>query len=503
MSRHLKTFNIDGLIRVLCFMVTTNCQAAAYLQPFENGEPVPEADPANITHPEGYTGSGGEINVNVCITPNSDDQQQMIVPLENAVRTWNALVPKTDNFVISGSGVSGFDFESVLLHEIGHCIGLDHVNLASDSGVGGSSRDYSRSGNGENNTFDLNPGADGVIGSADDVRGDDVNKNWFRKSNNDPFTIGSIVDSSTYSVLLSDLPASENYVASASRDVAAFLGYGNSEAVMNQGTPTQEAQRDLGHDDVAGVRLAMSGLDETQGTSDDYTLKLNSLGVSNSAACDITVTIDSQESGFAYCAVGFLNQGVGHRRLFLTSITMGGNFNWHFNQISNAADSDGDGVLDAIENTTCMNATDADTDDDGLSDGVEDANRNGIVDLGETNPCDVDSDDDFIQDGTESGLTVGVVGTDNSIFIPDADPATTTSPILQDSDGDNFSDGEEDLNFDGEVDAGESDPNNSNSVPLQVRSIPWWPLPLQLLLALLTLSLIANVEGRRSVLSGQ
>ena len=85
------------------------------------------------------------------------------------------------------------------------------------------------------------------------------------------------------------------------------------------------------------------------------------------------------------------------------------------------ADTDGDGVTDAIEAgvanpavpsgcTPVVGDADpgtttqvglADTDGDGLSDGTEDANQNGRVDPGETNPNLADSDSDGINDGDE------------------------------------------------------------------------------------------------------
>ncbi len=82
-------------------------------------------------------------------------------------------------------------------------------------------------------------------------------------------------------------------------------------------------------------------------------------------------------------------------------------------------------------------------------------------------------DGDGIQDGTEMGITTGVLdpdgagpisGTDTLIFQPDLDPLTTTDSLLADSDGDGQSDGEEDTNFNGQVDAGESDPNVSDRI---------------------------------------
>ena len=64
-------------------------------------------------------------------------------------------------------------------------------------------------------------------------------------------------------------------------------------------------------------------------------------------------------------------------------------------------DSDGDGLPDELENTTCTDPFDGDTDGDGIPDGVEDANHNGLVDIGETNSCNPDTDSDGYNDGQE------------------------------------------------------------------------------------------------------
>jgi hypothetical protein len=45
------------------------------------------------------------------------------------------------------------------------------------------------------------------------------------------------------------------------------------------------------------------------------------------------------------------------------------------------------------------------------------------------------------------------------VFKPDLDPSTTTDPLSADTDGDGKTDVEEDTNFNGRVDAGETDPN--------------------------------------------
>jgi MYXO-CTERM domain-containing protein len=139
-------------------------------------------------------------------------------------------------------------------------------------------------------------------------------------------------------------------------------------------------------------------------------------------------------------------------------------------------DSDDDGILDGIEvNVTHTLATDSDMDDDGLLDSNEDKNQNGTVDGDETDATKGDTDADGLQDGTEEGLDApertehdpdGLhIGTNLDVFIPDVDPATTTDPRNPDTDGGGVNDGLEDLNHDGRVEVGETDPNDPSDDP--------------------------------------
>ena len=123
-------------------------------------------------------------------------------------------------------------------------------------------------------------------------------------------------------------------------------------------------------------------------------------------------------------------------------------------------DSDGDGLTNNLENTICTDPFDADTDDDGIPDGAEDANHDGLVDSNETDPCNADTDGDGIQDGTELSYTSDdiVADTDTNLFRPDLDPLTSTDPLNPDTDGDGLPDGREDINCNGKVDDGETDP---------------------------------------------
>src|SRR5690606_4475031 len=82
------------------------------------------------------------------------------------------------------------------------------------------------------------------------------------------------------------------------------------------------------------------------------------------------------------------------------------------------------------------------------------------------NLLDVDSDDDGLYDGTEMGFDCSAGDTDPgppAHCIADGDNgATTTNPLLKDTDGGGVSDGSEDANLNGVVDGGETDPTDGN-----------------------------------------
>ncbi|MFH0961098.1 MAG: hypothetical protein V1820_00250 [archaeon] len=137
------------------------------------------------------------------------------------------------------------------------------------------------------------------------------------------------------------------------------------------------------------------------------------------------------------------------------------------------SDSDGDGIGDSIEyrnGTDRISPVKFDTDDDGRQDSFEDANMNGLLDAGETDPTNPDSDGDGLWDGSITMLgnwTIVSIGEttagtnplnpdwDNdglsdfaevygwSILVGGKNYWTTSNPKSNHSDGDGFSDSDE------------------------------------------------------------
>ncbi|WP_224367308.1 beta strand repeat-containing protein [Hyalangium versicolor] len=128
-------------------------------------------------------------------------------------------------------------------------------------------------------------------------------------------------------------------------------------------------------------------------------------------------------------------------------------------------DMDSDKLSNLAEFQTGTDPHDADTDDDGVLDGneqspSEDSDGDGLV-----NALDPDSDNDGLFDGTEMAVASAHANTDTSkgSFIADVDPATSTSPLLADTDKDGRKDSEEDANHNGKIDPGETDPNHADT----------------------------------------
>jgi len=298
-----------------------------------------------ITYPQVYSGSGGELaDLTVCLdrSVSSSTTQRAEPAVIKAVDTYNrGRSLGADSYALNSATDidSGFDFESVLLHELGHCQGLNHVNHASESGLSDPQANGSKSDRGGDGVFNQGAGGDGIHGSRDDLRGDDVNLHWYLRGLNNPGLFLATADSSTMARELSFLPSGQRFAANADRSVMAALGVANSEAVMQQGTPPREAKRHLHHDDLMTLRLARSGLNRVQGDGDDFRYRLRYVGRlfnPSNADCNVRIRIDNS-TGFAVCAVGAVPIGGNSSRWRIAQahIAMNSAINWYYSDGAN------------------------------------------------------------------------------------------------------------------------------------------------------------------------
>jgi len=289
-----------------------------------------------ITHPSGYTGSGGVLDVKVCIDASATNAVAMEIPVQNIVKQINYMSPVTPNlFLYANNNIpsGALDFESLALHELGHCTGLGHPNLGSQTGVSGADTDYTMTGDGANDTYAFDAGTDTVIGSSDDQRDDDQNLHWFSKDVNNPFLEVASPQSSNYSRDVADLPESHDFPANADRSVGALLGFDDTEAVMQQGQFSDEDQRSLQADDVATYRMGMTGLDEIASTADDYTINMVFGGIkADTSSCDIV--IESSTSGFGVCSTGATFLNATHLSITSATFTYNSGLTWFFNPVA-------------------------------------------------------------------------------------------------------------------------------------------------------------------------
>jgi hypothetical protein len=260
----------------------------------------------------------------------------MEIPVQNSVKQINKMTASTPNLFLDADNnipSGAVDFESLVLHELGHCTGLGHPNLGVQTGVSRPNTDFTQSGNGVNDTFSFDAGADTIIGSSDDLRDDDQNLHWFEKGVNNPFMNVANPQSSNFSRDVADLPVNDEFVANAGRAVGELLEFANTEAVMQQGQDFDEDQRQLQADDVATYRMAMTGLDEIASTDDDYTINMVYGGIkTDTSDCDIV--IESKLDGFGSCSapVTFLDDP--HIVIIsLATVSYNSNFKWYFNTV--------------------------------------------------------------------------------------------------------------------------------------------------------------------------
>lgn len=325
------TPRLTCLVAALCTLLPASLQAGSFLT-------ANETTPDQRTHPQSYTGAADNTPIRVCLDVQANEPLaiQSEAALLKVIATFNRFRSLAEHSYASGSATDvpagQYDFESVLLHEMLHTQGLAHPHLAGDGGLPWPQSDGTRSADGIDNTMQQDAGSDGIHGSADDARGDDVNLHWYARGMNDPGRLPAVIDLTTMARSLEYLPDNHTFVANAGRDVLASLGFADAEAAVHQGAYAEEAQRHLHHDDLATLQLARAGLDGIAGTADDYGIRMEYRGREinpQGESCQIAVRFDNTTS-FATTTVGTYPLSGANSGVFYARMRFNPAVNWYF-----------------------------------------------------------------------------------------------------------------------------------------------------------------------------
>ncbi len=318
-------------------LIASAAQAGSYIS-------VTEDIPDKRTHMRNFEGAGGEIGpIKVCLDVGANEPLaiQAEPALKKVIATINRFRSLPDHTYALGAATDlpagQYDFESVLLHEMLHLHGLGHTNHADEAGLPMPQFDGTKSADGANNLFEQNAGTDGLHGSADDVRGDDINLHWYQRGVNNVGIQPAIVDLTTMARALNFLPGAHLFAANGDRQVLAALGFVDAEAVMQQGTSADEVQRHLQHDDVTTLRLARSGLDGIQGTGDDYRSRLIYVGREidpQTETCQMSMRFDNNTT-FATSTVGSFRINTLNWGIYFSRMRFNPAVNWYLSPGAN------------------------------------------------------------------------------------------------------------------------------------------------------------------------
>ncbi len=325
------------VLAVAILLASSAAHAGVFLK--FGGQPA-----SQVVHPKGYTGSGAALNISVCLNPNlpaNGGLAQAEQSVRNVVAEYNRLQGRVGNVITNPT--PNDDFEGVLLHELGHCIGMDHVTYGPSEVGGGSPLLYfANAGAGTNATINATIGADNVRSTRDDARSDDVNFNWFRSGVNNPFdALPAIIDRTTYSISTANLPGGHNFVElgtsfgpcnGSQPDSSTLRGQPRTQNTMFPVSCGNNLLRELSRDDATLLRIARAGVNGVQGNADDYTATLSYVGQTSN--CDIVIGF-ANTTGYAQCDVGAtIGGGLGVDAAITTAvITHRLSVPWAYNQV--------------------------------------------------------------------------------------------------------------------------------------------------------------------------
>lgn len=264
------------------FVAAIETQAGAY-----RFSTLPAYNPGIIIHPRDYNGTGGPIQVSLCIDLSAESYR---FEINSAIQKWNALNRMVGNcegcqVVEETPFPEGVDLASTtILHELGHCaFGLGHPNLTELDSSYSTTREYTS----------INAGADLLRGTRDDVVSPLPGArilHWFRVADNDPFVVDStVINQATYTRQIVQLPSGSLWPANGNLKVGEALGYQDTQAVMYAYSVAEQRYLGLAADDVNTAKMAMTGLDLNSGTADDYTIQV--VLTSDCAAADIVAAV--------------------------------------------------------------------------------------------------------------------------------------------------------------------------------------------------------------------
>jgi hypothetical protein len=217
-----------------------------------------------------YQGVGGRVDIPLCPT------QQMYVATRNVAAKYNRRADGLDNVARPGDPefppAGALSVEHLLLHELGHAVGLDHPSEEVVS-IGGSAQHQgiAPAGRGPNGVLDAAPGPDGIYGTEDDVRGDDVNRTPFPVGGeNSPFEVPAIVDDLSMTTDLSRRARPGTWPLVPWVPVSRSLGLPDTQSVMM--TAISDVRARPSPDEITLLKWSEAGAEGLAGTEDDYSL---------------------------------------------------------------------------------------------------------------------------------------------------------------------------------------------------------------------------------------